>query len=180
MWCSSRRCPWLRVVQADVEQQAATSRHTCSSILGAQQHEQAPVIAHSAHTANGQSCKQQRSCGAYLRAPEWPRARAGRVKPKCAAQLALDTISKPLQPIVETSVRLCTKSPELFPTSCSSALADRKSNLNRARPPASSVRSSGPLREPWTDDGTKLEKRCTLPNREICRVHDACRFATTL
>ena len=38
--------------------------------------------------------------------------------------------------------------------------------------------SARPLREPWTDDGTKLEKRCTLPNRDICRVHDACRFAT--
>ena len=99
---------------------------------------------------------------------------------KVRSAACLGTITKPLQPIVGTSVRLCAKIPELFPTSCSSALADRKSNLNRARAPTSSVRSSGPLREPWTDDGTKLEKRCTLPNRDICRGDDACRVATRL
>ena len=101
----------------------------------------------------------------YLGAPLAPRASGARVVrvgtsgAKVRSAACPDTITKPLQPIVGTSVRLCAKSPELFPTSCSSALADRKSNLNRARAPTSSVRSSGPLREPWTDDGTKLEKR---------------------
>ena len=109
MWRSSRRCRWLRVVKADVEQQAAASSHTCSSILGAQQHEQAPVIAHGAHTANGQSCKQQRTCGACLRAPGWVRARAGRAEPKCAAQLALAPSQSHCSP---SSGRACAFAPK--------------------------------------------------------------------
>ena len=109
MWRSSRRCRWLRVVKADVEQQAAASSHTCSSILGAQQHEQAPVIAHGAHTANGQSCKQQRTCGACFLAPGWVRARAGRVEPKCAAQLALTPSPSHCSP---SSGRACAFAPK--------------------------------------------------------------------
>ena len=69
IWSCSRRCRWLRVVQAEVKQQAAASTNTRSSTLAAQQLEQAPVIAHGAHTANGQRCEQQRTRGAPLRAP---------------------------------------------------------------------------------------------------------------